>query len=141
MTDKTVDGDVEVSIAKKVTSGALYKVKQTASGKYTFKDKTTETELRPVATSIATATSSAAVKIDNGYIVKGDDSVALTGKSRLSMASNAVIYIYDKSDDDYTIGTKSDLTDEDMQYIYFYETDGQDDDNYGLVTYVVAYRK
>ena len=57
------------------------------------------------------------------------------------MASNAVIYIYDKSDDDYTIGTKSDLTDEDMQYIYFYETDGQDDDNYGLVTYVVAYRK
>ena len=141
MTDKTVDGDVEVSIAKKVTSGALYKVKQTASGKYTFKDKTTETELRPVATSIATATSSAAVKIDNGYIVKGDDSVALTGKSRLSMASNAVIYIYDKSDDNYTIGTKSDLTDEDMQYIYFYETDGQDDDNYGLVTYVVAYRK
>ena len=141
MTDKTVDGDVEVSIAKKVTSGALYKVKQTASGKYTFKDKTTETELHPVATSIATATSSAAVKIDNGYIVKGDDSVALTGKSRLSIASNAVIYIYDKSDDNYTIGTKSDLTDEDMQYIYFYETDGQDDDNYGLVTYVVAYRK
>ena len=140
MTDKITDSEYDISVGDGVTTGALYKIKETTAGKYNM------TPVGAIASTAAVTadgkTTSGAVKIENGYIVAGDVPLTTTdGSTRLSLASNAVIYIYDKSDDAYSIGSKSDLTDDDIQYTYFYKTDGVNDDNYGLVTYVVAYRK
>lgn len=141
MTDKITDSEYDISVGDGVTTGALYKIKETTAGKYNM------TTVGAIASTAAVTaadgkTTSGAVKIENGYIVAGDVPLNTTdGSTRLSLASKAVIYIYDKSDDAYSIGSKSDLTDDDIQYTYFYKTDGVNDDNYGLVTYVVAYRK
>ena len=127
MTDKITDSDYDISVGDGVTTGALYKIKETTAGKYNM------TTVGAIASTAAVTadgkTTSGAVKAENGYIVAADVPLNTTdGSVRLSLASNAVIYIYDKSDDD-------------IQYTYFYKTDGPNDDNYGLVTYVVAYRK
>ena len=140
MTDKITDSDYDISVGDGVTTGALYKIKETTAGKYNM--TTVGAIASTAAVTVAGKTTSGAVKVENGYIVAADVPLNTTdGSVRLSLASNAVIYIYDKSDDAYTIGSQSDLTDDDIQYTYFYKTDGPNDDNYGLVTYVVAYRK
>ena len=44
------------------------------------------------------------------------------------------------SDDEWIVGSSSDLTDTDNYTINFYSTASDDDDAYGLVDYVVIYR-
>ena len=71
--------------------------------------------------------------------------VTFTDGSTLNLASNVVIYKYDKSDDKTTVGSYSDrldLVSDDVQHVAFYKTATKtDDDNYGLVDYIVIYQK
>lgn len=108
-------------------------------GKYTVDYDDAAVKL--VGTSTST-TNKALVKFDNGYIKK-DNADIKKGENnveRLSLYNNAVVYIYDKSDDEWIVGSSSDLTDTDNYTINFYSTAGDDNDAYGLVDYVVIYR-
>ena len=135
MENQITDNNYSVSIGEKVTSGALYKIQKTVNGNYKMSNVT------PAAVSTAVnSTSGGAVKIENGYL-KPTDNGATTDFTQLSLYSNAVIYIYDKSDDAYSIGSKSDLTDDEVQYIYFYSTStDKNDEQFGLIDYVVVWR-
>ena len=50
------------------------------------------------------------------------------------------VYIYDESDDAFSIGTKADMLDDDVVSMTLYSTDKSTDDNYQLINYVVIYR-
>ena len=122
--------------AKDVT---LYKIQNTTGGKYKMTDAAST--LVGIAKS---ATNDSLVKFDNGYI-KADAATIKNAKdetvSSLSLYDSAVVYIYDDSADEWTIGSKSDLTDEDNYTIKFYSTStDKKDAQFGLVDYVVIYR-
>lgn len=149
-TEKKTDTqtDEKYSISKDDSNNAkdvtLYKIQNTTGGKYKMDAKAAADKL--VGTAKATAHKSL-VKFDNGYI-KNDQADTFTAKnlegetvSQLSLYDNAVIYIYDDSADEWTIGSKSDLTDEDNYTIKFYSTStDKKDAQYSLVDYVVIYR-
>ena len=61
---------------------------------------------------------------------------------KYNLYGSAVVYVYDKSEDEYSIGTASDMTDDDVDSIELYQTstDTKDDD-YGLVNYIVITMK
>ena len=130
---KTDATNTEAGIAK------LAKFKLRTDGKYTVDYDAAAVKL--VGTSTST-TKKALVKFDNGYIVKDNADIkkGATNVERLSLYNNAVVYIYDKSDDEWIVGSSSDLTDTDNYTINFYSTASDDDDAYGLVDYVVIYR-
>ena len=130
--DQQLDGTTPVLMDSANTTNAavLYKIKKTTSNKYSF---TAENATKKVA-----VTTAAALKVSG-------DRVTFTDGSTLNLASNVVIYKYDKSDDKTTVGSYSDrldLVSDDVQYAAFYKTATKtDDDNYGLVDYIVIYQK
>ena len=142
-TDTQTDEKYGISKAdgKEVT---LYKIQNTTGGKYKMDAQAATDKL--VGTAKATEHKSL-VKFDNGYIKK-DQADTFTAKnlegenvSQLSLYDNAVVYIYDDSEDGWTIGSKSDLTDDDNYTIKFYSTSTDSKDaQFGLVDYVVIYR-
>ena len=133
--DGEIDGTAPAVASKTVVSTALYKIKKTTSGSYTF------------ASFDSIATEEKPVTISNGYVTlttgaSANQAGIKTGATKVSLYSGLVVYVYDQSDDEFSIGDKSDLTDDDVTKIAFYATsDDSKDDNYGLIDYAVIYRK
>ena len=138
------DIETDSSVAESQNSSmavTLYKIVNAVSGKY----KLTPVTLK--ATAFDTATAKALVKFENGYIVKDqatdlyDSARAVYSGGNLTLYEDAVIYVYDKSDEEWTLGSKSDITSDDNYTINFYSTSTDTkDDEYGLVDYVIIYR-
>ena len=131
--DQQLDGITPVLMDSGNTTNAavLYKIKKTTSNKYSF--------------TVESATKAVAVTTASALKVSGDRVTFAADGSTLNLASNVVIYKYDKSDDKTTVGSYSDrldLVSDDVQYAAFYKTATKtDDDNYGLVDYIVIYQK
>ena len=128
------DGVTPVIMAKKsgntaaVTNTNLYKVQKTAANEYKFKAVTKNGDgTNPI-------TTNGAITFKNGYAV-------VQGTSYGMVEGNALtVYIYDESDDAFSIGTKADMLDDDVVSMTLYSTDKSTDDNYQLINYVVIYR-
>ena len=124
--EKINDGEVDSGSPVTVKNGAgLFKITKTTNGAYKF------------ATVTEAAEGSAAA-----YAVKNDYVQLTNGGTKYNLYSNAIVYVYDVSDDEYSIGTVSDMTDDDVTSIKLYQTstDNRDDD-YGLVNYIVITMK
>ena len=121
----TTDGEVDGTKPETVKSGngGLYKITKTTSGSYKFvpaKEKEIKTINKPAT-------------IKNGYIeIDGDKEY---------FYDDVIVYVYDKSNDEYTIGSTSDLTDDDIDSAMLYKTGEAGDDNYDLIDYVVITMK
>ena len=140
-TDAQTDSDSKVNVSKDDTKDVtLYKIQSTTGGKYKM-TAVTDKKLVGIAKS---ASHNSLVKFDNGYI-KADQATIKDSTdavvSSLSLYDSAIVYIYDDSADEWTIGSKGDLTDEDNYTIKFYSTStDKKDAQFGLVDYVVIYR-
>ena len=128
--EKVSDGEVDSGTPETVKNGAgLFKITKTTSGAYKFE----------AATTVENGTSEkAAYEVKNDYVqlTQEDDG------TKFNLYGSAVVYVYDKSEDEYSIGTASDMTDDDVDSIKLYQTskDTKDDD-YGLVNYIVITMK
>lgn len=101
----------------------LYKIKQTAAGEYTFEEADE-------------ITTEAAVKIKSKTVYTAED------LSIGDLADDLVVYVYDESAEKYTIGTKSDMIAKGIIEVGLYSTPTDDDDeNYGLIDFVVVVRE
>ena len=126
--EKVSDGEVDSGTPATVKSGAgLFKITKTTSGAYKFE----------TAATVENGTSEKAA-----YEVKNDYVQLTEGDTKYNLYGSAVVYVYDKSEDEYSIGTASDMTDDDVDSIELYQTskDTKDDD-YGLVNYIVITMK
>lgn len=125
----TTDGEVDGTKPTTVKDmGGLYKITKTTSGNYKFDDS-----IKPITGGeISSASEISAVK--NGYIEMND-----TAKTRFNLFSDVIVYVYDKANDEYSIGSTADLTDDSLvsAKIYKTNTDDTSDDNYDLVDYIV----
>ena len=121
-TEQTTDGKVDSGSPVTVKNGgSLFKIKKTTAGSYKF--ETVDTE--------ATATAAA-------YEVKNDYVRLTEGGTAYNLYGSAVVYVYDIADDEYSIGSTSDLTDEDVASIALYKTETDTKaDAYDLVDYIV----
>ena len=142
--DVQLDGNAPSVMDKNtVTSSAvLYKIKKTTSGKYSF--DSSFADKKEATTAAGSSVTTAAV-----YVNKlSSDRVTFAGTNAptvnpLNIASNVVIYTYDKSDDEITVSDYSsrlDVIGSDVQNITFYKNVDKDSDNYGLVDYIVIYQ-
>ena len=63
----------------------------------------------------------------------------MADSTRYNLFSDVVVYVYDKADDEYSIGSTADLTDDSLVSAKIYRTNTTDssDDNYNLVDYIV----
>ena len=126
--EKVSDGEVDSGTPETVKNGAgLFKITKTTSGAYKFE----------VAATVENGTSEkAAYEVKNDYVQLTQDG------TKFNLYGSAVVYVYDKSEDEYSIGTASDMTDDDVDSIKLYQTskDTKDDD-YGLVNYIVITMK
>ena len=126
--EKVSDGEVDSGTPETVKNGAgLFKITKTTSGAYKFE----------AATTVENGTSEkAAYEVKNDYVQLTQDG------TKFNLYGSAVVYVYDKSEDEYSIGTASDMTDDDVDSIKLYQTskDTKDDD-YGLVNYIVITMK
>lgn len=122
VTDAKVDSGTPVTVKN---GGALFQIKKTTAGSYKFTAATEE----------ASATAAA-------YEVKNDYVRFVKDGTTYNLYKDAVVYIYDKSDDEYNVGSTSDLTDDDVDSIKLYQTETDSkDDAYGLVNYIVVTMK
>lgn len=122
VTDAKVDSGTPVTVKN---GGALFQIKKTTAGSYKF----------TAATEKASATAAA-------YEVKNDYVRFVKDGTTYNLYKDAVVYIYDKSDDEYNVGSTSDLTDDDVDSIKLYQTETDSkDDAYGLVNYIVVTMK
>ena len=126
--EKVSDGEVDSGTPETVKNGAgLFKITKTTSGAYKFE----------AATTVENGTSEkAAYEVKNDYVQLTQDG------TKFNLYGSAVVYVYDKSEDEYSIGTASDMTDDDVDSIKLYQTskDTKDDDC-GLVNYIVITMK
>ena len=123
--DLISDGEVNGTDPSAVKNGGgLYKITKTTSGDYKFEAAT------PIADEITSSSQISSVK--NGYIEMADS-------TRYNLFSDVVVYVYDKADDEYSIGSTADLTDDSLVSAKIYRTNTTDssDDNYNLVDYIV----
>ena len=126
--EKVSDGEVDSGTPETVKNGAgLFKITKTTSGAYKFE----------TAATVENGTSERAA-----YEVKNDYVQLTESGTKYNLYGSAVVYVYDKSEDEYSIGTASDMTDDDVDSIKLYQTskDTKDDD-YGLVNYIVITMK
>ena len=140
-TDQQLDNDEYPTIMNKtdnISSTVLYKIKKTTSGKYSFNAVTDKTTT--VAVGVDQTTSDAiSAKVEK----LSKDKVSLSGGTNLNLASNVVIYTYDKSDDKITVSdysSRADIVGKDVKNVTFYTNTDKDDDNEGLVDYIVIYQ-
>ena len=126
--EKVSDGEVDSGTPETVKNGAgLFKITKTTSGAYKFE----------AAATVENGTSGkAAYEVKNDYVQLTQDG------TKFNLYGSAVVYVYDKSEDEYSIGTASDMTDDDVDSIKLYQTskDTKDDD-YDLVNYIVITMK
>ena len=123
VSDAKVDSGTPVTVKK---GGALFKIKKTTAGSYKF-DAMTE---------VISATK-AAYEVKNDYVRFEKDGTTY------NLYKDAVVYIYNTTDDEYSIGSTSDLTDDDVTSIKLYKTETSDskDNAYDLVNYIVITMK
>ena len=117
----------------------LYKIKKTSAGKYSFTTPNSSNE-KSVTTAAGISVSPAAVKVTK----MSSDRVTLNNGNILNIASNVVIYTYDKSADKTTVSDYSsrlDVISDDVLNVAFYTNMDPDSDNYKLVDYIVIYQK
>ena len=132
-TEKITDGEIasnadEVDTVK--NNKGLYKITKTTSGDYKFDlVQNTEDSEKP---NVVTTDKPATVK--NGYVE--------IDSTKYNLYDDVVVYVYDRSDDAYSIGTTSDLTDDSIESASIYITSyDSGDDNCGLVDYIVITMK
>lgn len=118
-TDGEIDDDNIPATVK--NNGGLYKITKTTSGSYKF-----------VAASVKGSIDKPTT-VKNGYVEINNE--------KCYFYDNVIVYIYDKSDDEYTIGSTSDLTDDELESAKVYMTGEDGDDSYGLIDYVVITMK
>ena len=139
ITDKEISGTVPTQKKENI---ALYKITKTASGEYKF-----ETVETTPASYTFTKTSSTKVNVKNGYVdfvtvtTENGKDTETSIKDKYNLDSNAVVYIYNTTDDEYSLGSTSDLTDDDLLTAKLYSTGDTNDDNYGLINYIVITMK
>lgn len=60
---------------------------------------------------------------------------------KIGVANNLVVLVYDKSEEAFSVGTKSDIISDDVQEMSFYSTQNDNkEDDYALINYIVIYR-
>ena len=141
--DQQLDDDDYPTVMDKTTntnSTVLYKIKKTTSGKYSFTAVPVADKTTTVAVGVDQTTSAAiSTKVEK----LSKDKVSLSGGTNLNIASNVVIYTYDKSDDKITVSdysSRADIIGKDVLKVTFYTNADDDDDNVGLVDYIVIYQ-
>ena len=142
--DQQLDDDDYPTVMDKTThtdSAVLYKIKKTTSGKYSFTTVTDKTATKAVGNDNST---NSAISLKVSKLSK--DRVTLTNgttETNLNLASNVVIYTYDKSDGKITVSdysSRADIVGKDVQNVTFYTNTDNNDDNVGLVDYIVIYQ-
>ena len=121
------------------SSTVLFKIKKTTSGKYSFDAVTDKTTTGAVGVDQKTTSAAFSAKVEK----LSKDKVSLSDGTNLNLASNVVIYTYDKSDDKITVSdysSRADIVGKDVQNVTFYTNNHSTDDNYGLVDYIVIYQ-
>ena len=141
-TDQQLDNDEYPTIMNKTdntSSTVLFKIKKTTSGKYSFDAVTDKTTTGAVGVDQKTTSAAFSAKVEK----LSKDKVSLSDGTNLNLASNVVIYTYDKSDDKITVSdysSRADIVGKDVQNVTFYTNNHSTDDNYGLVDYIVIYQ-
>ena len=114
----TTDGELESSTAPTLGT-ALYKISVSTADKVKYEAVTAAATQESAATSAS------------------KDSVKF-GTTTYNLADDVVIYVWDAEKGELDAdGTTSDLIDEGIDNVYLYKTAGANDDNYGLVTYII----
>ena len=139
-TDKEISG---AEPTQKKENVALYKITKTTSGDYKF----ATVETTPAGYTFE-KTSTNKVNVKNGYVDFVNVTTSSDGKDtetsikdKYNLDSNAIVYVYNITDDKYSIGSTSDLTDDDLVTAKLYSTGDSNDDNYGLINYIVITMK
>jgi hypothetical protein len=115
----TTDGELESSTAPTLGT-ALYKISVSTADKVKYEAVTAAATQESAATSAS------------------KDSVKF-GTTTYNLADDVVIYVWDAEKGELDAdGTTSDLIDEGIDNVYLYKTAGANDDNYGLVTYIIV---
>ena len=143
LTDKEVASGVDKRNIQNKENLALYKIKKTTSGDYEFELISTKdsdgTGLVKDYTKAANANKK--VNVKNGYVEFVDtdangDEISSTSE-KINLYDKAIVYVYDKSDKEYSIGSTSDLTDDSVVSIKLYQTSNDSKDDFGgLVNYI-----
>ena len=81
------------------------------------------------------------MNVKNGYVefvdLNDKDEEVPTTSLKFNLYDKAIVYIYDKSDKEYSIGSTSDLTDDSVVSIKLYQTSNDSKDDFGgLVNYI-----
>ena len=139
-TDKQLDDtDYPTLTSTKASQAAvLYKIKKTTSDKYSFTAATAKEVAKAAGPKVANAATTVSAVSSDRVTLSGSNATTL------NLSTNVVIYKYDESADETTVGgyaDRLDLISEDVQYVTFYKTAKDDDDDAGLVNYIVIYQK
>ena len=144
LTDKEVASGVDKDSIKNKENLALYKIKKTTSGDYEFTPVGSATEENPTGLVKGYTKSSdkkVKVNVKNGYVefvdLNDKDEEVSTTSHKFNLYDKAIVYVYDKSDEEYSIGSTSDLTDDSVVSIKLYQTSNDSKDDFGgLVNYI-----
>ena len=129
-TEKVSDGEISGDTPNKASkANELYKISKTTSGDYKFESASAKKEYTATKDGNGVLTSSVTVK--NGYVQFNSED------EKYNLYDDVIVYVYDKADDAFSIGTTSDLTDDTLISAKIYMTGDADDDSYGLVDYIV----
>ena len=144
LTDKEVASGVDNDSIKNKEKLALYKIKKTTSGDYEFTLVGSPTKENPtglVKEYTKSPDKKVKVNVKNGYVefvdLNDKDEEVSTTSLKFNLYDKAIVYIYDKSDKEYSIGSTSDLTDDSVVSIKLYQTSNDSKDDFGgLVNYI-----
>ena len=125
--DAIIDDNSKVTPNTVKEHAGLYKIEKTTTGSYKF-------TVESVKDSITFgSTDKHNVTLKNDYVQLSD-----TNTTKYNIYSKVIVYVYNSTDDEYSIGSTSDLTDDDVTSIKLYQTStDSSDDDYGLINYIV----
>ena len=124
----TTDGEVSGEPPTEIdANAALYQIKRTTNGSYSFGGVTAEKEYAVPAESETTG-----ITVSNGY-------VQFTGDNeKYNLYDDAIVYVYNTTDEEYSIEDSGILEDDNVISVKLYSTGESDDDSYGLINYIVV---
>lgn len=124
----TTDGEVSGDTPTKIdANAALYQIKRTTNGSYSFGDVTAKKEYAVPAESETTG-----ITVSNGYVQFTGDG------TRYNLYDDAIVYVYNTTDEEYSIEDSGILEDDNVTSVKLYSTGESDDDSYGLINYIVV---
>ena len=141
LTDKEVASGVDKNSIKNKENLALYKIKKTTSGDYEFTLINSKDDNGNGLVKNYAKAPNKKVNVKNGYVEFVDtdangDEISSTSE-KINLYDKAIVYVYDKSDEEYSIGSTSDLTDDSVVSIKLYQTSNDSKDDFGgLVNYI-----